>query len=147
MTFKASTGLRNGMLKGNDLFTQLAAGFIRIFDGTPPATADAAETGTLLAIIYSDGVATGINFDTTAVSGVLPKAPGETWSGASNIASGTASYYRHVGSADTGASSTTEPRIQGAVATVGAELNLSSVTLVIAAPQTIDFYSVALPTL
>lgn len=147
MTFKTSTGLRNKMLDTSDLTTTMAAGFIRIFSGAVPATADAAETGTLLCIISIASGGTGINFDPAgAASGVIAKNPGEVWSGV-NVATNTATYYRHVGAADTAALSTTEPRIQGAVGVVGSELNLSSVALVSAATQTIDFYSVALPTL
>ena len=68
------------------------------------------------------------------------------WSGV-NVATGTATFYRHVGAADDGTLSTTQPRIQGTVGTVGAELNLSSTSLTTGATQTIDYYSIALPTL
>jgi hypothetical protein len=147
MTFKASTGLRNNLLKGNDLYTQLLAGFINIYSGSVPATADAAVTGTLLCTISINSTGAGINLENSAPSGgVIVKETTEIWSGV-NAATGTATYYRHVGSADTGALSTTQPRLQGAVGVVGAELNLSSVSLVAAATQTIDFYSIALPTL
>lgn len=144
MTIKISTGLSNSMLGANSLKTTMAAGFIRIYSGTEPATADAAVTGTLLCTISIASGGTGINFDTAAAAGVLAKAPGETWSGV-NAATGTAGYYRHVAAGDTGASSTTQARIQGAVGVTGSDLNLTSVSLVSAATQTIDFYTVAMP--
>lgn len=51
MTIRLSTGLRN-MLAGSLGFNgAMNHGFIKIFSGTQPASADAAETGTLLGII------------------------------------------------------------------------------------------------
>jgi hypothetical protein len=110
------------------------------------STGAAAVTGTLLCTISINSAGTGINFDTAASGGVLSKATSEVWSGV-NVATGTASYYRHVASSDDGTLSTTAVRLQGAVGLVGAELNLSSVSLTSGATQTIDYYSVALPTL
>lgn len=143
MTLKVSTGLRNKLMDTGSLKSIFAAGFIKIYSGSAPADADAAVTGTLLVTISISSGGTGINFDTAAASGVLSKAPAETWSGV--CTGGTAGYYRHVAAGDTGVSSTTEARLQGNVATLGSDLNLSSTTLVGAATQTIDFYSVTLP--
>jgi len=144
MALIPSTGLRNKMLDTGSLKTIMAAGLIKIYSGAVPATADAAVTGTLLCTISIGGAGTGINFEAAAVSGVLAKATAETWSG-TNAATGTASYYRHVAAADDGTLSTTQARLQGTVSTVGADMNLSSVSLVAAASQAIDFYSVTLP--
>ncbi len=67
-----------------------------------------------------------------------------TWSGV-NSASGVAGYFRFIQNGDIGhgdllahALSTTALRIQGAVSTSGAELNLSSTTLTAASTTTID---------
>lgn len=146
MTLKASTGLRNYMLDTGPAKTALANGFIKIYSGPEPATADAAIGGgnTLLCTIYSDNVSAGINLAATAADGFIEKASAETWSGAV-IATGTATFFRHVGSADTGALSTTQPRLQGTVARAGAELNISDVDLVAAAPQAVNFYTLQLP--
>lgn len=144
MPIRPSTGLRNYLLDTNSLDAGLAAGFIRIYSGTPPADADAAVTGTLLCTISIASGGTGINMAAAATGGVLTKAAGETWSGV-NAATGTATYYRHVQAGDTGVSSTTERRIQGTVGTVGTDLELNSVSLTSGATQTIDFYSIALP--
>jgi hypothetical protein len=146
MTMKLSTGLRNKMLDTGSLKSIFAAGFIKIYSGSAPADADAAVTGTLLCTISISSGGTGINFAASAASGVLQKNGSEVWSGV-NAATGTAGYFRHVAAGDTGASSTTEARIQGSVATAGGELNLTSVSLTSGATQTIDFYSIALPTL
>ena len=142
---KTSTGLRTAMLDTASARTALNLGKINIYSGAVPATADAAVTGTLLCTITNNSTATGITLD-TAVAGSIPKTAAEVWSGV-NVATATASYYRHVGSSDTGALSTTEPRVQGLIATSGAELNLTSVALSNGATQTIDFYSITLPTL
>jgi len=146
MSLKVSTGLRSKMLDTGPLKTIMALGFIKLYSGAEPANADAAITGTLLSTISVNSTGTGLSFDTAAVAAVLSKAPAEVWSG-TNAAGGTATYYRHVAAGDDGTLSTTQARIQGTVGTVGAELNLSSVILANGATQTIDYYSVALPTL
>lgn len=145
MTIKASTGLRGKLLDTGSLKATLALGFIKIYSGAAPATADAAVTGTLLCTISNASTGTGINMAAAAVAGVLAKLSSETWSGV-NAATGTAGYYRHSAAGDTGVLSTTESRLQGTIATAGADMNLSSVSLTSAATQTIDYYSVALPT-
>lgn len=148
MTLKASTGLRNKVLDTSPLRTALNLGFIKVYSGTPPATADAAIGGgnTLLCTISNNSTGTGLTMEAAAVSGILEKETTEVWSGV-NVASGTATFYRHVAVGDTGASSMTEARIQGDIATAGADMNLSNTVLASAATQTIDYYVVALPTL
>ncbi len=144
MSLKLSTGLRNKLLATGSLSSLLAGGLIKIYSGTPPASADDAVTGTLLCTISLNNTGGGISMATTATAGVLSKDPTQVWSG-SNAVGGTASYYRHVAAGDAGDSSATSARLQGTVGVAGAELNLSSVTLVASAPQTIDYYSIALP--
>lgn len=145
MTFKVSTGLRNGMLSTNSLSALMAGGFIKIYNGVEPASADAALAGnTLLCTISVNDSGTGLTFD-AAVDGVLPKAAAEVWEG-TNAASGTATFYRFVLTGDTGALSTTEKRMQGSIGLAGADMNMTSVTLVAAAVQPINYFVVALPT-
>lgn len=146
MTLKVSTGLRNKLLDTGSLATLMAGGLIKIYSGSPPASADDAASGSLLCTISLNSTGTGVNMASTASSGVLAKSTAETWSGVVAL-SGAATYYRHVAASDTGASSTTQARLQGEIATAGAELNLSSTTLTSGATQTVDYYSVALPTL
>jgi hypothetical protein len=142
MGLKLSTGLRNKLLDTGSLDATLNGGKIRIFAGSAPADADAAETGTLIVEVSNGGA--GVNFEAAAVAGVISKLSSETWSG-TNVATLTATHYRHVAAGDTGVLSTTQARIQGTVSTVGADMNLSSVALVSGATQAIDFYSVTLP--
>ena len=145
MSIKISTGLRNAMLASSSVKGALDDGFVNIYAGSVPATADdTISSATLLCTISVDSTGTGVTFDAAAASGVLAKNSGEIWSGI-NVESGTATFYRHVGDADTGASSTTQPRIQGTISTAGADLNFTSTSLVNGAPQIIDFYTVAMP--
>ncbi len=145
MALSLSTGLRNGILDANPLNTLLDAGEIRIFSGSGPSTANDTETGTLLVTINT---VTGSGFDLkfldTAASGVLSKSI-NTWDGVA-VATGTAGYFRYCAStSDAGGTSTTEIRIQGAVATSGAELNMSSTSITSAATTTIDTFDITMP--
>lgn len=128
---------------------------LRIFSGSPPATADAAETGTLLCVITEASYA-ALTFG-TATAGVLAKSS-NTWSGvagdtdsntgssaATKITSGTATagYWRlcnkaDAGGADAGGTSTATPRLQGVIAASGETLVLSSTTITFGATTTVS---------
>ena len=144
MAIQLSTGLRNAMLDTGSVKATLDSGFIKIYGGTVPASADDAESGTLLCTVSVNSTGTGITFAAAAASGAIQKNSGEIWSGV-NAQAGVATHYRHIGGADTGASSTTEPRIQGTIGLAGADMNLSNVNLSSAATQTIDYYVVNMP--
>ena len=146
MALKASTGLRNKLLDTNPLRTVMNLGFIKIYSGAVPTDADAAVTGTLLVTISNASGGTGLTFAASAAAGVIAKTSGETWSGV-NAAGGVASYYRHVASGDTGAVSTTEARVQGLIGVSGSDMNLTNTTLTNGATQTVDYYTLNLPTL
>lgn len=145
---KVSTGLRNALLDAGSLASQMDLGFIKIYAGPVPASADAAlGSATLLCTISNNSTGTGLKFETAAADGSLPKESTEVWSGV-NAAGGTATFFRHVAATgDDGTLSTTQKRIQGTIGASGADLNLSSVNLSNGATQTIDYYSVTLPTL
>lgn len=151
MTIKVSTGLRNSMLTaaGESLATSLNDGQLNIYAGTVPADADAAIGSATLLVVISDnsqaiGAGTGLDFD-AAVAAVLSKAAAQVWSGV-NAATGVAVFYRLIQQADTGVLSTTEKRVQGSISTVGADLNLSNTTLTISGTQSIDAFSITMPT-
>lgn len=143
---KISTGLRNAMLDAASLKGAMTGALIYIYGGTVPATADAADTGaTLLCTISTGGDGTtALALEAAAASGVITKETDDTWSGTVDT-SGTAAFFRMKMPADGGSSSTSEKRIQGTIALAGADMNLSSTSLVAAATQTIDYFSVALP--
>ena len=151
MSVQLSTGLRNGMLNATGMLTAFANGVMYVYSGPQPLNADAAVQGTLLIKItlasgaFTFGTATnGINFDAPS-SGVVAKAAAETWSGI-GLANGIAGWFRLMGNpTDALGSSTSLPRMDGSVGTVGADLNLSSVNVVTSAPTTIDVWQFTLP--
>ncbi len=142
MSLKLSTGLRDGMLDTSPFKTLLDASRVKLYSGAAPATADDAE-GTLLVSIGSDNADTHCHFLAAAVSGVLSK-NADIWSGVAG-ATGTASYFRLVVNTDTGVLSTTEIRMQGTVGTSGADINMSAVSIVSGATQTIDTWDLTMP--
>lgn len=150
MALRLGTNLRNGILNATGIKENLDLGFLYIYTGAQPASADAAATGTLLAVISNNGGATGLTFDAPA-AGKLSKASAETWSGTA-IASGTAGWFRfqklNTDEATTrtdasGASATN--RIDGAIAVSAAQLNLSNTTITTAAVQTISQFDITMP--
>lgn len=122
-------------------------GILCIYTGSQPATADVAPTGTLLlAITVASGAFTkgtltnGLDWD-APVAGVLGKTSA-VWSDA-GIATGTAGWFRFYANDYDVASNAL--CFDGAVGTSGAELNLSSTSIVLAATTTIDEFEVTLP--
>lgn len=143
--FKISTGLRNYILATGSLSAGLTLGFINIYAGTEPLTADASiGAATLLCTVSVDGGATGLTFEAVPAAGVLSKSTTEAWKG-TNAATGTASFYRFVAPGDTGVESTTERRAQGTVGILNADLLLASVSLIISQEQRVDFYAIGMP--
>jgi hypothetical protein len=132
------------MLGTGGLVEALVNPILLIYSGAPPATADAAPTGTLLSTISNNSTGTPLTFG-TPVGGVLPKNPSQVWSGV-NSAPGTAGYFRFVTGTDSGALSTTDVRIQGTCGTSAADLNMTSLALSAGAPQVIDACNLTLPT-
>jgi hypothetical protein len=145
MALSISTGLRNGILDASALNALLETGEIRIFSGSAPADADAAQTGTLLVTINtSTGSGFDLKFQLTAAAGVLSKQT-NTWDGVA-VDTGVAGYFRYYADkTDPGTATTTEVRIQGAVATSGAELNMSNTSITAAATTTIDTFDITMP--
>lgn len=109
------------------------------------------STATLTATYtnMSGGVASvnGLAFG-PPVGGVLSKPAGQVW-GFTGIAAGTAGWYRITASvADAGALLTAAPwlvRMDGAIATTGAEMSLSNISIAVNAPNTIDSFSFTMP--
>ena len=118
--------------------------FIKIYAGTVPATADASiGSATLLCTVSNASGGTGLLWEAASVGGVLAKKVSETWSG-TNVAGGTATFFRLVAAGDTAGASTTEARIQGTIAAGGADMNLGTTLLVNAATFTVNYFTQAL---
>lgn len=145
MTLRLSTKLRDNLAGTTGFASTFANGVIEIYSGTQPATADAAVTGTLLGTVtlnsgaFTPGVATnGLTF-AAASNGAVSKSGVWSFIG---IAVGTAGWFRFKGNAaDAGAISTVLPRLDGSIATSGADMNLSNIAITIGAPNTIDTFT------
>lgn len=135
-----SSGLRAALLKTNGFKEAMDGSEFRLYSGTIPASPDDSIGSATLLVTIKNG-ASGVTFDDT-VPGILSKPAAETWSG-TNAAGGNCSFYRLVASADTGAASSTDKRVQGTVGVVGADLNLDDTALVLGAPQGITSYNVS----
>lgn len=82
----------------------------------------------------------GLQFDDVA-TGLLAKRTGQVWSGV-GLADGTAGYFRlKAATADADGSSTTEVRLDGSVATSGADMNATSTSLATSATHTVNTFS------
>ncbi len=144
MALRLSTGLRQALLGTADFKTTFTLAGINMYTGSQPPSADDAVTATLLAPITVDDTGVGINFD-APVAGIISKALAETWSGTAS-ATGTAGWFRlFILAEDPATGSTTLARMDGAIATSGGELNMSSTAVVIGAVQTITSFDVTLP--
>jgi hypothetical protein len=146
MTMKISTGLAKALLDTGSLRTNLTGMKLKIYGGTEPANADASlGAATLLCTISDNSGAGALTFEAAAVGTTLSKSAAQTWSGV-NAATGTATFCRLELASDTGASSSTEIRVQGDVGIAGKFLNLSSTSLTAAATQTVDYLAISMPT-
>lgn len=144
MTVRLSTGLRTALAGATGFSSAFANGVIEIYTGTQPATADAAVTGTLLGTVtlnsgaFTPGSPTnGLTF-AAAANGAVTKAGVWGFNGAAN---GVAGWFRlKANEVDAGGVSPSAVRLDGSVATSGADLNLSNITIAIGAPNTIDTF-------
>jgi hypothetical protein len=110
MAVLKSTGLITYTSGTGSVKAALDLGFIRFYNGTPPANADAAVTGTLLWTVSVDGDGTGLTYEINS-AGRAAKPSADQWSGATTA--GTPTYFRCVEAADDGTLSTTQKRFQG----------------------------------
>lgn len=143
MPVRTSTGICAQMLPL--LVAALQDGVIQIRSGPPPASADAAASGTLLGLITRNGgvftPGSPVNGLRTSTYGrIVAKDPAQSWVLA-GIAGGTAGHFRWLGNAaDNGLLSTTAPRIDGNVGLEGAggDIQLYLPTLSITPETAID---------
>jgi hypothetical protein len=147
MSYRLSTGMRNKLNDGGATGGYKGAlnlGFIAIMTGSQPATGDAAATGTLLGTVSVNGGGTGLTFD-ASVAGVLSKAAAETWR-FTGLADGVAGWFRFYASGDTITNvSTTAARLDGAIGTSGAELNLTNLQITTGQVNTCDTFTITQP--
>lgn len=155
MALRLSTGCRNGLLGTTGFTTLFADGVMDIYSGTPPASADLAETGALLVRITvgsatcgTDGTGggtagtNGLNFGTAGAGTITKNA--ETWSGV-GLANGEAGWWRFYNTNILQGTSGTSVRMDGVCGVSGADLNMSDLTVAQSATITIDTFSITLP--
>ncbi len=124
-------------------------GVICLYSGAKPASADDAETGTLLAILTNNGAvftpgtkdAAGLRFGAPA-AGVIGILAGETWKTNACLATGTIGWGRLYGNSRVQGASLTAIRTDFTVGTTGADLNLSSTAATIGAPLTLSSFTI-----
>ena len=149
MTVRLSTGLRNAMAGSVGFAAAFTGGVIEVRTGSQPGSADSPASGTLLGTVtlnslpFVPGETTnGLTF-ADAASGAVSKSGVWSFNG---IAAGTAGWFRLKANAvDDGSNSTITPRLDGSIATSGADLNLSNTSIAVGAPNTIDSFSFTIP--
>jgi hypothetical protein len=146
---RISTGLRNSLLGTNGGFKELMNnGWLDIYTGSQPTSANYVETGTKLCRISSTsgvGVADGCQFGTSA-DGVLPLTTPQ-WTGLVSVA-GVAGWFRYYGSSGTGGATGTSGtglRFDGNCGVSGADLVLTHTTLALDSTLTVKTFSVTQP--
>jgi hypothetical protein len=146
MALQLSTGLRNKLLDTSPFRTIFNLGFVKLYSGTVPASADATLTGSLVLTLSNNNTGTGLTFASAAAGGVITKTLAEVWSGTA-VASATVTHYRLVTATDSGVLSTTDARVQGLVGLSAAEMILPVIALVNTTLYPLDTFSIGLPTL
>ncbi len=139
-----------GAAGGGSMDEILRNGIIEIYTGSQPATADLAESGTLLLRIsvgseaFTPGTATnGLNL-ATAVDGEATKESGEVWSGV-GLAEGTAGWFRFYDNDYITGASTSAKRFDGVCGVGSGELRMSSLSVATGATSTVDSGSITQP--
>jgi len=139
-----------GSARGGSLVDQFRNATMKIYTGSPPSSADSAESGSeLVQITISSGSFTGgadtngINFGQVSAAELgkgLSCADGSTeevWSGVAG-ADGTAGWFRIYDNDLTTGASTVKPRIDGRIATSGAQINMANTSIETGSTVTID---------
>lgn len=129
MTVSLTTAVRNARLDAIVTFAG-ASPIVRIYDGTPPASANAAlsSNNTLATLPCSATLAPAASGGVLTLSAIT--------SDSSADASGTATFYRWL------KSDATTVIKQGSVGTSGADLNLNTVSVVIGGPVAVTSWTV-----
>lgn len=142
---KLSTAVVNALMGTGSLRSVINGGFLKLFSGPVPATADAATVGgnTLIATFTeSDDGTTGLTFESSVSSGVLTKTVAEAWESTA-AATGVVTFYRWVEGADagTGVAGGSDHRVQGTVGSDNLFYDLVMANTSVSATDTLSFDS------
>ena len=136
--------------RGGSVADLMKYGTLHIYSGSQPTDADSAETGTKLVEITQSGGSFTSGIETNGLvmgnvtSHALKRETGEVWSGVA-VASGTAGWFRFYQNDVVTGSSTSAIRFDGAIATSGAQLNMSNTTVTLGGTTTIDAVTLTQP--
>ena len=137
--------------KGASINDLLKFGYIKIYVGTQPASADLIETGALLVTITKDGAAhntstgaNGLEFNDDASGGKLTKLTGQVWKG-SPASSGNAGWFRFYAQEGTEGASTTAIRFDGSVGLSGTELIVPTIVIATGTDFLITAFEIIVP--
>jgi len=154
MATRISQGQRLALL--TDIVTDLNDGVIHIYTGSPPATANLTEPGTLLAIItessgafVAENPGNGLSLAIATVAHVdaystVSKTVAETWSGL-GLAAGVAGWARYYANAYTTGASTTAVRWDGLCGLSNAQFVMSNLNIAVGETVTISSFAIKLP--
>jgi hypothetical protein len=147
MTIRLSTMARNKLLDGGangGIKGAFNLGFMNIYSGSQPSNADTGATGILLGTVSVNGAGGGISFD-PSVAGVIAKAAAELWR-FTGLAAGIAGWYRLYEPTDTPATTqSTKARVDGAIGSSGADLNLTNLQIQLGQVNTCDAFTITMP--
>jgi hypothetical protein len=139
----AGTPVALASARGGSLIDQFRNCTMKIFTGSQPTHADDAEEGSELIQITENSGAfvggaddNGINFGQISAA-ELHAASGEVWSGAAG-ATGTAGWFRIYDNDLTTGASEVKPRLDGAIATSGSQMNMANTSITDGGTTTID---------
>lgn len=120
-------------------------GFLSVYTGAQPATADLPATGNLLYTLTNNGDGTtGLTWGDSS-GGVIAKESSEQWRG-SAVAAGTAGWFRFYEAGDTPTTASTKAaRFDGLIATSGGEMNMTNTAIELGAVQTCTTASYTAP--
>lgn len=152
MFVELSENVTNAVMVTGSLKSLLNGGFIYLYSGPIPATADEAVDGSCVMlgkISESDDGVTGLTFEATADNGILKKKESETWETTFG-ASGTITFGRFCVGADdgSGVAGPTDYRVQGPAGTdMSFFFVLTSTAAVATESLTLDDLELQQPTL
>lgn len=142
-----STGFKVALLGPNSFASIFEGGEIRIFAGTRPSSANAAEPSLPIAVVSRTGQSdSGLSF--LQVGDFMIKPPSDNWL-LTALQPGQLAWFRLVGKNDDGGASLTEPRIDGDIGTAAApnDLTLSVTSMPAGTALPLDSFLYTIPPL
>lgn len=142
MTAKLSTGLTEFLANTGGVREAFhGSSRISIYAGVAPAGANLSATGaTLLCVVTAAG--SPLEFETDVSGGVVTKASAQTWSG-TNLATGTATWFRMESTTDDRSEDPSSIRLQGTIGQVSGEMIMTNPALVSGATKAIENFRIA----